>query len=370
MSHDPPITARASTLPEVSDLFRWGSQVVAAAGWGKSLFTQPHVSLLVAGLIYSASLWLVTGSTTRWIERTSLAVAMAALLMCIAVSNNEALVSFAPIIPIVALALGLGSAFAVVTAVTLWSSAVSVYFGDDLTGTSQIFIAMFGSGVFLVEFSRLLLREREDARSIARQSSRIAELSALVERQRVAQAMHDGIGHYLSAAIVQLEVARMSRDLAPERVDASVARARELVADGMAEVRRAVAALRERAPSSFETALAELVRASEEAGVEVEVTRVGTERRLSPEAAWALYGTIQEALTNVRKHARARHVQVRLCYLEEAVELEIVDDGVGASTIEPGTGLRGIQERAALFGGAAGFASGARGFTVTLRLVA
>lgn len=133
---------------------------------------------------------------------------------------------------------------------------------------------------------------------------------------------------------------------------------------------RAVAALRERAPSSFETALAELVCASEEAGIEVEVTRIGTERRLSPEAAWALYGTIQEALTNVRKHARARHVHVHLRYLEEAVELEIVDDGVGVATIEPGTGLRGIQERAALFGGAASFTSGARGFTVALRLVA
>ncbi|MBK6921601.1 MAG: sensor histidine kinase [Deltaproteobacteria bacterium] len=354
---------------EVSTLFRWGSQVVAAAGWGKSLFTQPHISLLVAGVVYSAALWLATGKVTSRTRAASHAIAVASLLACIASSQGEALVSFAPLIPIIALAWGLRAAFIVMTAVTLWSCAIALYIGEQPTGLSQIFIAMFGSGVFLVEFSRLLLRERETADAIARQAQRIAELSAVVERHRVAQQMHDGIGHYLSAAIVQLEIARMNRQAAPERVAAGVDRARELVADGMAEVRRAVAALREHAPSSFEAAVSELIQASEEAGIPVDLFRHGAERRLSAEAAWALYATLQEALTNIRKHARAARVRVDLRYLDEAVELTVVDDGVGVATIEPSNGLRGIEARAAVLGGFARFNSTPDGgFEVTLRL--
>lgn len=350
----------------VSNLFRWGSQAVAVAGWGKSLLTQPHVTIVVAGITYCVALWVATDTSKVQRRTTALWVATLAVLVCIVASGNEALVAYAPLVPIVALARGLRPAFAVVLAVTICAWATGIYVGEQLVSMVQYSAAVLGAGVFLVEFSRLLLREREDAKVIARQSALIADLSADAERQRVAQQIHDGIGHYLSSAIVQLEVVMQGRGAEPH---ANVTRARELVADGMAEVRNAVVALRKHSPSSFEGALEELVEASEEAGVAVQRTTRGQARRLRPEVAWALYSTLQEALTNVRKHAQARGVDIVLDYADDAVGLTVTDDGVGCSDIERGSGLRGIEERAAELGGTARFeASPGGGFSLSLRI--
>ncbi len=359
----------ASTGLGVSNLFRWGSQAVAVAGWGKSLLTQPHVSIAIAGVTYCLALWVAT-DTSRVRRRTAaLWVAFVAVLVCIAASGNEALVAYAPLVPIVAVARGLRPAFAVVVAVTICAWGTGLWVGEQLVSIVQYTAAVVGAGVFLVEFSRLLLREREDAQVIARQSALIADLSADAERQRVAQQIHDGIGHYLSSAIVQLEVAMQEGSREPRPADDNVRRARELVADGMAEVRNAVGALRKDSSSSFQAALEDLVQASEEAGIEVVWASRGKPRRLRPEVAWAVYSTLQEALTNVRKHARARRVDAMLDYADDAVELVVTDDGVGGGEFEPGTGLRGIEERAAEFGGTARFDAPADGgFSVRLRI--
>lgn len=359
----------ASTGLGVSNLFRWGSQAVAVAGWGKSLLTQPHATLAVAGVVYCVALWVATDTSRARRRTAALWTAMVAVLVCIAASRNEALVAYAPLVPIVAVARGLRPAFAVVVAVTICAWFTGIYVGEQLVGLVQYSAAVVGAGVFLVEFSRLLLREREDAQVIARQSALIADLSADAERQRVAQQIHDGIGHYLSSAIVQLEVAMQDRATEPRPADANVIRARELVADGMAEVRHAVVALREDSSPSFEAALAELAQASEEAGVEVRWASRGTPRRLRPEVAWAVYSTLQEALTNVRKHARARRVDAVLEYSNDAVQLVVTDDGIGGRDFELGTGLRGIEDRAAEFGGVARFGAHADGgFRVALRI--
>ena len=359
----------ASTGLGVSNLFRWGSQAVAVAGWGKSLLTQPHATIVVAGITYCLALWVATDTSSARRRTTALWVATVAVLVCIVASGNEALVAYAPLVPIVALAHGLRPAFAVVVAVTICAWGTGIHVGENIVSMVQYSAAVLGAGVFLVEFSRLLLREREDAKVIARQSALIAELSADAERQRVAQQIHDGIGHYLSSAIVQLEVAMQARGEQPRPADANVTRARELVADGMAEVRNAVVALRKHSPSSFEAALEELVDASEEAGIAVRRTTEGQARRLRPDVAWALYSTLQEALTNVRKHAQARQVDVVLDYAGDGVGLTVTDDGIGCRNIEPGSGLAGIEDRAAELGGTAHFeASPGGGFSLSLRI--
>lgn len=349
--------------------FRWAGELIAVAGVGKSLIEQPRVALLVVGAGYSLVLWFALRAARM--SRATLALALALLFATIMTSHNEALIAFAPLVPLTAVSLEIPAAVVVVVATVAWSGVVSVALGDDASSTIQILLSMAGSSLFLLEFSRLLLRERDDVRALAMQATQIAELSAKVERQRVAQAIHDGVGHFLSAAVVQLEVARVERAEAPERATASLERARSLVVAGMQEVRTAVAALRDEVPSSFRRALDELVEASNEAGVVTRLVREGPERRLAPEVAWAVFSTVQESLTNVRKHAAATRADVHLRYLDAAVELTIEDDGRGVAEPAEGNGLRAIRERAAAFGGEVRVSTGpGRGFSLVWRISA
>ena len=91
-----------------------------------------------------------------------------------------------------------------------------------------------------------------------------------------------------------------------------------------------------------------------EAGLAVQLTVQGFRRPLSPGIDLAAYRIVQEALTNVRKHAGAASADVRIHYGEHELDLDICDDGRGpaASSNGSGHGLIGIRERVALYGGA------------------
>ena len=354
---------------DATPLLGWGAQIVAIAGWGKSLIDRPDVALFACGLAYSAALWAMAWARSAHVRRWSSAVAVAALLGLIAVSANAALLTFVAVVPLLALAQGLRRAAQVVGAVVVVSALTSAAAGEPWTDVAQYMISTAGGGVFVLAFARSLMQEQHDRIALTEQAGRIAELSAIVERNRVAQAMHDGVGHYLSAAVVQLEASRLARARAPEQADASLERAGELITAGMREIRHAVSVLRDAGPSSFDLALAELVAASEEAGLRTLLTRRGTPRRLAPDAAWAIYHSMQEALTNIRVHARASRVEIDLAYGEDYVELEVSDDGVGCPDPVAGNGLCGIVERAEQWAGTASF--GGRdggGFGVTLRI--
>lgn len=207
---------------------------------------------------------------------------------------------------------------------------------------------------------RDLARGREELRA-----SRAAEAAAAAqaERGRLAREMHDVLAHSLSGLALQLEGARLlarDRDTDPAVVDA-IERARHLATSGLDEARGAIAALRgdelpgpERLPL-----LAEAFAAHSDATCELRVH--GEPPALSSEARVALYRTAQEALTNVRKHAAARHVDVDLTYADDGATLVVQDHGAGAPVAvgagagagEPGSGygLTGMRERAELVGG-------------------
>ena len=72
---------------------------------------------------------------------------------------------------------------------------------------------------------------------------------------------------------------------------------------------------------------------------------------LSPDVELVVYRVAQEALTNAARHARAGHVELSLTRRGDRVVLSVADDGVGCSDLVPGSGVRGMQERAALVGG-------------------
>jgi signal transduction histidine kinase len=197
-------------------------------------------------------------------------------------------------------------------------------------------------------------------RQLQEYADQVEELTIVRERTRLAREIHDILGHHLSILNIQLETISKLQERDPARAVVEIAEARRVAAQSMQEVRNAVAALH---PASIATlsvteALAQLGKEFERNAPTTALTLdFETELPvLSPDIVLALYRATQEALTNIRKHAQASKVLVRLRYEDGIIELLVLDNGQGASTGDGqqqggGFGLVGLRERVELLGG-------------------
>ncbi|NIM94195.1 MAG: hypothetical protein GTO18_10855 [Anaerolineales bacterium] len=223
---------------------------------------------------------------------------------------------------------------------------------------------------FVAVFSIIYGREAEARREIQRLAGRLEELNRQLseyavqaeelaitkERNRLASEIHDSLGHYLTVVNVQLEAARAVFDEDPSAACDSIKKAQELTKEGLAEVRRSVAALR---ASPLEDrplvdAIEALLEECRHSGLTANLKVSGERGDVPPQVDHTLYRATQEGLTNVRKHARASNVEVRLDYSSgDDVRLVIEDNGVGSDAESPqeGFGLLGMRERVGLLGG-------------------
>jgi signal transduction histidine kinase len=203
--------------------------------------------------------------------------------------------------------------------------------------------------------------ELEEAhRQLQSYANEVEELTIVRERTRMAREIHDTLGHYLSILTIQLETISKLQERDPARAAIEVAEARRVASQSMQEVRNAIAALR---PTSIATlsitqAISQLGSEFEQSATETQLTLdLDTQLpSISPDLQVALYRAVQEALTNVRRHAHASKVLVRLRYENDLLELVVLDNGSVASTSEldnqhGGFGLIGLQERIELLGG-------------------
>ncbi len=177
------------------------------------------------------------------------------------------------------------------------------------------------------------------------------EVAVLEERNRLARELHDSVTQVLFGLTLNLESAVGLLDRKPEKARALLTRSREMAGEALAEMRSLIFELRPAALQEKGLAMAlsnhiNLFR--RRTGVEVTLTLNGDER-LSPDVEFALYRVAQEALNNVAKHARARHVRVKLDLRPEEALLEVCDDGVGfdptASARGGSFGMIGMRER-------------------------
>ena len=202
------------------------------------------------------------------------------------------------------------------------------------------------------------LRLVEEARRAGQQAG------VLRERQRIAHEIHDTLAQGFTSIVMNLEAAEgiLPPDLG--RARNHLDQARFTAREGLTEARRLVWALRPELleGASLPEALGRLTeRWSKESGVAADVTVTGTPRPLSPEIETTLFRTAQEALANVRKHARANRVALTLSYMGDTVALDARDDGVGfdpsrrATKVRDqtsgGFGLKGMRERIEQAGG-------------------
>jgi len=233
----------------------------------------------------------------------------------------------------------------------------------------QVAAPFLAAIVFVVLFTQLAVNEqraRAKVEQLAAELSeanaklrdyalRVEELAAAEERNRLAREIHDTLGHYLTAINVQLEAARAILEADRDRALDALHKAQMLAKEGLADVRRSVAALR--ATPTESRPLREAVQALAEecraAGIRTEVVVQGDVRPLKPQAELTLYRAAQEGLTNVRRHAQASQVCLTLDYTSaDTVRLSVEDNGVGAAEgAASGFGLLGIRERAQILGG-------------------
>ncbi|AUG76485.1 hypothetical protein CFP65_1597 [Kitasatospora sp. MMS16-BH015] len=199
--------------------------------------------------------------------------------------------------------------------------------------------------------------------------ARRAEQAVTAERLRIAREMHDTVAHSMGVIALQAGAARLVIDSRPERAKEALGVIETAGRQTLAGMRRLVGAVREPGPGIGE--LAELAAVTSQAGVAVELRRVGELGGLPVETSQAVYRIAQEGVANVVRHAGVGSCRVRVELLPAGVvEVEVTDRGQG--TGGPGGGgygLIGVRERVALLGGEfeAGPQAGG-GFRVAARL--
>lgn len=198
-----------------------------------------------------------------------------------------------------------------------------------------------------------LMADRVKLRTLANQIIRTGD----EERARIARELHDSTAQSLAALLLELSV--LAAENAEPRLEARIANIRTIVSDVLDEVRLVAHTVHPRVLDDLGLAAAlQLFARETQERSGVTVTCDGPASVLSIDAACAstLYRVAQEAVGNAIRHAQATRVSIDISQSDDAVELEVVDDGIGFKTGDverrrPGMGLFTMRERAALVGG-------------------
>ncbi|MFI2707797.1 sensor histidine kinase, partial [Nocardioides sp. CER28] len=193
---------------------------------------------------------------------------------------------------------------------------------------------------------------------LRRDAAQQAALAAGEERARIAREMHDVVAHGLSVIVVQADGARYAAEQDPPVAAKTLATISETAREALTEMRRTLGLLRaddeaETRPQPRLGDLPALVDETRAAGTPVRATLPAPETTVPDGVALTTYRVVQEALSNVRKHAGPGAAATVLVAVGDDVSVEVGDDGRGASAPDDGGGLGlvGMRERVAAHGG-------------------
>ncbi|MEU1460865.1 histidine kinase [Streptomyces sp. NPDC005727] len=217
-------------------------------------------------------------------------------------------------------------------------------------------LALYGAVVGLGELITVCARRLLGPSAAERLAALEERTERLLERTRIARELHDSIGHALTVAVVQAGAARAAGD--PEFTDRALEAIEETGRAALDDLERVLGVLREsERPASARPTLADADRLLESArasGAKVEAEVTGPVASVPGPVSREGYRILQEALTNVLRHAGAVPVRVRLSVRADVLTLEVRSPlPAGPPGTGRGSGLRGIRERAALLGGSA-----------------
>jgi signal transduction histidine kinase len=271
-------------------------------------------------------------------------------------------------IPLIVVLYTIGSRHSGETAIAAAGAVVAVGFvyrlagGPDFSSADLLGLALLcavSTGIGLYRGSRRasLDRLRERAELLDRERELLAQRAVAEERVRIAQELHDVVAHNVSLIVVQAQA--LGATAGDERVTEATDGIADLGREAMAEMHRTLKLLRggdggdpALAPQPGLGELDDLLERTRGAGVGIDLTVEGEPRPLSQSVDLSAYRIVQEALTNVVKHAGRAHTTVTLGYRPDTLELTIADSGdTPPQPTAGGHGLVGMRERAALFGG-------------------
>lgn len=245
-------------------------------------------------------------------------------------------------------------------------------YGNLLTGGVALALSFL--------FARMIFRSVENIQMEAVEETRTAAAlnSMIEERERLSRELHDGLAQVLSYVLVRLDTVRnLVEDEKPDYAITELESLRSAVDNVNVDVRESIAGLRSRVVErGLDVALGDYLEEYEERyGIRTELRLEGTRPGISPNAALQLFRVVQEALTNVRKHAEADLVRVGVDSSGDGrLEVVVADNGRGFDIDEAARnarafGLMSMRERTSSLGGTCQFASTlGRGTTVTISL--
>jgi signal transduction histidine kinase len=238
-----------------------------------------------------------------------------------------------------------------------WSVWLLPIAGVFMAAVSAHIISGFGRLHALMARPLLGPSEREQ-RAVLKQRTDVLE-----ERTMLAHELHDSLGHTLTMMVVQAGAAGHVFDSDPEFARDALGNIETSGRQALGELDRILGLLREdqgadTAPQPDLTSLTGLIEQMDAAGMEIRLTAEGGLEHVPRDTSRFAYRIVQEALTNVLKHAGAAATEVRLHRTAGALEIEVIDEGPGLSVSggpdgpgAGGRGLVGVRERVALLGG-------------------
>ncbi|MEU8209260.1 sensor histidine kinase [Micromonospora sp. NPDC049044] len=296
---------------------------------------------------------LVTGVIPNFAAAApAVAIGLSFYTVAVSTTTRRSLLTAAGCLALVSLAL-------VLTAGDLWSRTGAV-----------VYAAVMIAPTWVIGW---LLRERRAL--AARQSDQLVRQAATEERLRVARELHDVVAHTLSLIVVKAAVANHVAEADPREAGAALRVIEETGRNALTDVRRVLGILREGTPYAPTLGLDELPALARQAaigGVDVrlDVLRDEPEVAVPESVGLAVYRIVQEAVTNVVKHAAPAACRALVTVTPDEVRVEVTDDGRRPVLLSgEGHGLIGMRERVALHGGE--FRAGPRsdgGFAVTASL--
>jgi signal transduction histidine kinase len=247
--------------------------------------------------------------------------------------------------------------------------AASVAYRDRGAAGLETAIGLFVAiAAFTIAFGgyigRIITQSGERADLIAQLEATRAELAqvsrqagALAERQRLAGEIHDTLAQGFSSILMLIQAAQAQLDRQPDTARGQLELAAQTARENLVEARTLVTGLAsaQLQAGTLEDALRRITqRAGAELGVDASFAVDGEGRQLAAATEVVLLRTGQEALANIRKHAAARTVAVRLHYAAALIRLEVTDDGAGfdPAAVGRGYGLAGMRARVDEVGGA------------------
>jgi len=281
-------------------------------------------------------------------------------------------------------ALAMGAVLAAIVAWRAWGNTGAG--GESVLGfvignTAQA-AASIALGLYVGARRREVDALHERAERLDRERELLADRAVAEERVRIAQELHDVVAHNVSLMVVRAQ--GLGATLDEEPVKSTTDAIADLGREAMTEMHRTLRLLRANGAASAELApqpglamLERLLEQTRAAGLDIELSVEGRPRPLSQGVDLSAFRIVQEALTNVLKHAGRARTHITLSYRADELQVTIVDSGEeGAQGDEhapddwaEGHGLIGMRERATLFGGTLTAAAGVkRGFTVSATL--